>query len=526
MVWHAAVVATKLTFRTWPPDPRYIEVVGDKVSCTDETAYVKQIDADSVLLEGASYGPVKPLADYGNVSGKDDLIYRSGMFIPEVNPCWRAAEKRDRNGEKCAGYPTSWNGWLNDTMPDQAGVVACSAKAPCTLEDFKTYGITHLKYNPAGALNLRESGSAQTNSKFHKEMGRLGPRRRHGKSAPYDAYNLVSRAMWGKVNPTNCTAEDKCTTLQSFPFSGMMQMLSPVYDSIQYDGHPGYGSNGTQQVPAQQRIVLKRCPNAASDTCCVALEGDPEPTGTVKNMPLTAQFNASGRHEYRLRWKYDAVHTSFSRAVPDLSSYQDATLKNDFERAQSMRFVPDPSPPPLSDLTKLRTGGPTGRQTQYLKCRADLGAFTAATGSTTQTQTKTEDGSAPSSNLAKYFEHFYVALVGHEEQLALSQPHTFEEYDLRQFGKTFCKGSANVDECAKTEYDAICSKMPGGHCGHGYSCNDDEATSGHLAHDLVTCATNDIMFKKGNGSTVSKYDYMRSSECARARARACSGRAY
>ena len=67
----------------------------DSIKCTDEgDKMVMQLDADSVLVEGAVRGRPTPLNDYGvrpfDEPGEtaETLLLNSGMFIPELDPCW------------------------------------------------------------------------------------------------------------------------------------------------------------------------------------------------------------------------------------------------------------------------------------------------------------------------------------------------------------------------------------------------------------------------------------------------------
>lgn len=494
----------RLKFAPWEPDPRYVKVSFEKrqLTCTDTGALVKQLDADSVMVEGATFGKPTPLADYGLGTTTDRLLYESGMFLPELNPCRKDdASKRKRSGKACAGHIDAWLAWQNHPAADKSTQSPCPPKG-CTLEAVKQR-ITHLKYNPTGVLNLREKGSAKANDDIYDRLSRLSPPPRTAGSEPYSPYNNITRAMWGIYhNPDATQDDDPDGEADQFPFVGMVQMKHPVYDA--------YDDYNKALFEPQHRVVVKRCPGEDTTECCLSMEGGTDETLrlTSRKLPLSARLNHSRTTEKRLRWHYRAVHTSFARGVPDLHSYQSGTLQNDIETANGMRY-----------------GESTGTDKQ--KCNTYFAGLQTQTGSNERKcYTNPNQNNMAGGRIGAYLEHFYVALAGVDEQKAHSQPHTFEEYDRDAIRRTFCNFRANNADvgnykeymnnaaCIENHYKAVCSKMPGGHCGHGYSCNDDDGTLHYdeLAHDGVSCFPMPNMFWKGNNSEKSndyRYNYMR-----------------
>ena len=498
----------RLKFAPWEPDPRYVKVSFEKrqLTCTDTGALVKQLDADSVMVEGATFGKPTPLADYGLGTTTDRLLYESGMFLPELDPCTvKDPPNRQRSGAACAGHINAWLAWQNHTAVDNYGVRPCPAKG-CTLEAIKQR-ITHLKYNPTGVLNLREKGSAKANHDIYDRLSRLSPPPRTAGSEPYSPYNNITRAMWGIYhNPDATQDDDPDGEADQFPFVGMVQMKHPVYDA--------YDEYNKALFEPQHRVVVKRCPGEDTTECCLSMEGGTNEALrlTSRKLPLSARLNHSRTTEKRLRWHYRAVHTSFARGVPDLHSYQSGTLQNDIETANGMRYG--------------ESSGTDTLASRKQKCNTYFAGLQTQTGSNERKCYTNPKQNKAGGQIGAYLEHFYVALAGVDEQKAHSQPHTFEEYDRDAIRRTFCNYRAiNVDignykeymnnteihECIEKHYKAVCSKMPGGHCGHGYSCNDDEFGD-DLAHDGVSCFPMGNMFWKGNNSEKNgdyKYNYMR-----------------
>ena len=497
-----------LKFERWAEDERYVQVSYKDptvlLTCGENEGYVKQIDPDSVLVEGSRFGRPTPLADYGweptDTNAKDRLLYKSGMFIPELDPCFGGGTTKVRNGKKCKGYIHSWFAWLNQTYRKNNNEEICPLTG-CTLNEVKQH-ITHLKYSPTGALNLREANSAWANYKNFRQLINLSPRQRTTASEPYTPFNNISNAMWGNHRIPGNKAEDRNegnVDDMQFPFVGMMQMKHPVFD--------GKDEHNNRLFGAQQRIAVKQCPSAnATDACCLALEGDPDSRTELTSIPLSIQLNVSDRTEHRLRWKYSAVHTSFSRGVPDLHSYQAETLAKDIDWAHDMRL----------------------RQMQDIAAKSDDWKYC----SDSSCPLKCIEPTDQHSRIASYLEHFYVGLAGTEEQKALSQPRTFEAYDRKRIENLFCKTwnqpatvsgghegklpsdidpaiQDSIRECVDKKYAEVCSKMPGGHCGHGYSCNGDQE---EVAHDGVSCFPRAEMFDKGAGVKyyAGKYDYLKS----------------
>ena len=497
-----------LKFERWAEDERYLQVSYPGLTCGGKEGYVKQIDPDSVLVEGSRFGRPTPLADYGweptDTNAKNRLLYESGMLIPELDPCFGGGTTKVRNGKNCKGYIHSWFSWLNQTyVNNKEDSPICPAQgnpAGCTLDDVKQH-ITHLKYSPTGALNLREAESAKANTQIFDQLINLSPKQRTAASEPYVPFNNITNAMWGNHlhgNKTEARNEGNVDDIQ-FPFVGMMQMKHPVFD--------GKDTNNNRLFGAQQRIAVKRCPNSINGTCCLALEGDPDSRTELTSIPLSIQLKGSDRTEYRLRWKYSAVHTSFSRGVPDLHSYQADTLGKDIDWAYHMRL----------------------RRMQDIAAQSDDSWKYC---SNSNCPLKCKEPTDQHSRIASYLEHFYVGLVGTEEQKALSQPRTFEAYDRKRIENLFCKTwnqpatvsgghegklpsdidpatQDSIRRCVDKKYAEVCSKMPGGHCGHGYSCNGDQE---EVAHDGVSCFPRAEMFDKGSGVQyyAGKYDYLKS----------------
>ena len=107
----AAAAAVQLSFEPWKQNYVHVTSADTELECKESSEYVMQLDPDSVLVEGAVSGRPKPLADYGVGPTKesfDRLIFESGMFIPELDPCWYTTNPSSiRGGGLTAGRTTT-----------------------------------------------------------------------------------------------------------------------------------------------------------------------------------------------------------------------------------------------------------------------------------------------------------------------------------------------------------------------------------------------------------------------------------
>lgn len=548
----AAAAAIELEFDVWQGN--YVRVRGkdDEIKCTVSDKKAVQLDPDSMLVEGAVEGRPTPLDDYGvskvEAEAFDRLVYKSGMFIPELDPCWYVSDsnndystyaQRNHQGARCTGYADAWYKWIGET-----GFIGVYDKAKTHNGDqpIKDGGVSHFKYAPTGALNLREMGSVNANIDAYPLLSRLNNPPRTTESAPFAAFNKVTRAMWG------ICGTELCRNLPLFnnsdidnkptPFPGMMPTLHPVYDGIPnaFAATCGGSTNNCYDDPTwraekrrdtdsvdrkileslqeQGRLALKRCPNATEDACCVALEGE-EPLSGFRNLPIVSEFEESGRMESKIRWNTVAVHTSFSRGVPDQKFYNRETLKNDLRRREA--FLPiletgndeyrfntpagDQKARNMMELLQqqhttmlnanLDGPKPTGYTLPQYSGDYDSPLYDHASDSS---KCRVLRGGYANFRLAHYMEHYYTALTGVEEQRALGQLHVLEEYDREQYAKE----SNNTGPDAWQKHNEACGNMPGGHCGHGYSCDRPEGTQ---PHDLIECMPRAVQFKNSQRYT-------------------------
>lgn len=556
LLYVAAAAAIELEFDVWQGN--YVRVRGkeDEIKCTESDKKAMQLDPDSMLVEGAVEGRPTPLDDYG--VSKDDgaafdrLIYKSGLFVPEVDPCWYVtqddrdtttpfAQRKDQYGVRCTGYADAWYKWIGET-----GFVGVYDKAKTYNGDLpiKDGGVSHLKYAPTGALNLREMGAVNANIDAYPLLSRLNNPPRTTESAPFAAFNKVTRAMWG------ICGTELCRNLPLFnevdidnkptPFPGMMPTLHPVYDGIPnsesatcggstnncYDNPTwraerrrdtgNVDSTILETLQEQGRLALKRCPNATEDACCVALEGD-EPLSGFRNLPIVSEFEESGRMESKIRWNTVAVHTSFSRGVPDQKFYNRETLKKDLQRREAFlpsletgndayRFTTPAGYQKARNMmellqqqhtTMLNANGDGSEPTGYIDLPQYSGGYDSDLYDHSSKSSKclVLRGGYANFRLAHYMEHYYTALTGVEEQRALGQLHVLEEYDREQYAKE----SNNTGPDAWQKHNEACGNMPGHHCGHGYSCDRPEGTQ---PHDLIECMPKAVQFKNSE-----KYRY-------------------
>jgi hypothetical protein len=531
-----AAVAVRLEFQAWPPDSgEYVSVTnadGDgPLTCKNDSRLVLQLNPDSVLVEGAVEGRPKPLQDYGTGTGasfRERLLFESGMFIPELDPCSQypaitypdsagnprskylleyAMYPRQRNGNGCeGGYLQAWYSYV-DLEPyagagkrlDQYGFFD-----RLTSSDVR-YFAKQMKYSPTGALNLREAGSVSANNIAFTQLGRLLPAGayRTADTLPFSAFNAVTRSMWGILKDDG---DDTPTT--AWPFAGMVPTLHPVFDGLaNFDvfdqgctskanckHNPTRRDQKAKQYGAAQRIVVKRC-SGDSEKCCLALEGDPinGKVDTPYLSPAVQVVTDETRPEFRLRWNIVAVHTSFARGIPDLRHYSKETMTADFELSENRR----PSPlVPGKDNSNVKEV----LQRYFDKIQANGHFDEGASGEDYSDVTDSklyehnyngvkcvkEDGNSKVNfRLAQYLEPFYTALVGDEEKQALSQEHVFEAFDRKIYEK-------DTDR----SFDSACKHMPGGHCGHGYTCDSETMSSSKTkAHDNIFCMPKASMFK-------------------------------
>ena len=534
LLYVAAAAALELKFEAW--DGGYVRVsnadVDDlsdeaELECKSNAGYVVQLDPDSVLVEGAVSGRPSPLADYGvgPAPGQEDtpdsaferLVFKSGMFIPELDPCWFSTQKggnvpftqRTYSGMVCNGYADAWYKYVAET--DFVGNYDSQNYADGPPGE----GVKHLKYAPTGALNLREAGSANANIKVYSALSKLNPFQRDGSSDPFVTFNRMTRSMWGICDGQAC-ASIPITREGYSAFPGMMPTLHPVFDGLYNwnDANCGNGddcySNPTHRenkihrertagnvvAREQARLAVKRCPDATNNECCLAIEGDATDVELEKVSWLAETATVTDRTEYKLRWRTAAVHTSFSRGVPDQRFYTPTAVRADVLARRNNPMI----------NSKVLTEDGIANLMQfhgYSQNEAVDKGFSALYpdhNSENDSPLRNHSGSSSKCSLiykskvdfrmAFYLEHYYTALVGVEEKRALAQANVFEKYDRKRYADEVKEDDMTAEEA----HHEACGNMPGGHCGHGYSCN--RQNSKHRPHDLIECMPTNMQFEQ------------------------------
>lgn len=543
LFYTAAAAALELKYEAWPGNGgKYVHVSNadadtPQIECKESGDYVMQLDPDSVLVDGAVSGRPQRLNDYGvgPASGEEEtpttaferMVFGSGLFLPEMDPCWYSSRRDDSipytqrsfSGEVCNGYADAWYQWIGEKDFIRRPSSQNYAESP------PGQGVTHLKYAPTGALNLREAGSANANIQVYETLSKLNPPQRDANSAPFEIFNRVSRSMWGICDNQECASLPTANEQHS-AFPGMMPTLHPVFDGIfDYESYncaetPNdcYSSPFDRETEIkkerskdnvvareQARLAVKRCPNATDNECCLSIEGDNTGVELEKVSWMATYGNENEtRSEYKLRWNTVAVHTSFSRGVPDQRFYSASAVQNDIVSRANNNMVNRQVLIRNNTIDKeiidhvlnfhkysqneAINSGFAGFGNGYSRLDdsplREQGML--STKCTVKHQSKVDF------RMAFYLEHYYTALVGNEEKLALGQANAFEEYDRKRYADEV----KNTDKTATKAHHEACGNMPGGHCGHGYSCNRPNKETHTQPHDLIECMPTHVQFQQ------------------------------
>lgn len=195
--------------------------------------------------------------------------------------------------------------------------------------------LTGFKYAPTGAINLRLY-SVQ-NKKVYKQLKNI-PMQPDGSVQKNDL--SVDQIEGGGREFYDTSIK----TMKRFP--GMVPVTAP------------YGVNGVDHLSPGYPFFsysIKRCPgDNADNACCLVVEGDakidesnPEGKESATDMltrlrPSTLITPDGGPTEYRARWNVISSHTSFSRVVPDIGSYDpDGTKKGQLWHGDFVKKLPE-----------------------------------------------------------------------------------------------------------------------------------------------------------------------------------------
>lgn len=180
--------------------------------------------------------------------------------------------------------------------------------------------LTGFKYAPTGAINLRLY--AEQNRKVYSQLKNF-PMQPDG-SVQQNELSVDEIQQGGRK-----FYETTINTMKRFP--GMVPITAP------------FGINGVDHLSPGYPFfsyAIKRCPgNNPGNDCCMVVEGDAniddsDPEGKLSATDKLTRLRASklfspdgGQTEYRARWNIISSHTSFSRVVPDIGSYDSGKTK-------------------------------------------------------------------------------------------------------------------------------------------------------------------------------------------------------
>lgn len=411
---YVAVAAQNVSFANYGDG--YLQVIAQGLACSQTNQFRLQRSKDSAAVEGTARAPTNQ--GYGIFDSVDAVVHESGMFVPEMNTGVGAP----------ALVSDMWSDWV---------------------ENGATGNAYAYKYAPTGLVYARDTGSIDANIELAPFLSKLP-----GISATpynYSAFQRHTREPWTRQHGHNA-------------FPGMLPALHPVLDK---DGQE------------HQQYAVRRCPEAQSNECCLVVENGNAGTEAVNPVGVDSKASTKlddtdGVVEHKLRWRQKAFHTSFSRGLPDLNTYRANTVTDDLERLYGAETAKEVRDALHASLTTVQTtagsaSDPSNNENE-LKCRP------------------TQYAGTYSYWAAARLEHFYSAVVGIEEAGMLRQKPP--EYDGDHSTDFYLKdetggGEDNVDfdnsgigkEFLQTSFDFRdhdCKAQPGGHCGFGYLCKEDD----------------------------------------------------